>query len=386
MARLAAITLSSAVAVLCLYTIATNLRSRTVRNPNLLVFFLLPWIAVMATNWINGRNPAQQVILYPLIALAAWLLRPTVRVLSTAAWAVTLTATLSLALAAVRPSLAFYSNPGGSESVDKAVLFPQLLAGPYGHPNLLGAVLALGIPTLFVLRSRLLIFSAAAPILVALVWTSARTSMIAAGVTLALACLVRIRRPWTRLATYAALLTGVAVTTVTPLITTDPLAFSERGRIWLTALQYWKERPWVGYGTDYFRRVALIENDFGAYAYNGHNIMVDLLATAGAVGAVAVAVWLIMLLRATTANHYYWSAVPLLWLISFVYEGWLEARLSVENLAQLGFIIWIPAAVIALGATPPPQTTRFSQGRPKGLPTLDSLREGTPDMPHANVT
>lgn len=323
-------------------------RQRAEREYGRLAAYLLPAIAADLIDVGHGMVFARQELLYPLIGLAFWLVRPKLSWFRPLGTLTVVTAALSIAMALAMPALAFYANPGGAATVDKAILGGRLLAGPLQHPNLLGSVLAFGAPSILLLRTRRWRAIGAVMVAIALLWCSSRTSIVAAAAAF-LVYLLGSDRParttlraglaWVSLATAAFLIIW------TPLHVSDPLAYSERGQIWIASLNYWDAGRLFGLGSDFYNRIGQFANNLGPYAFTGHNLMVDTLVKIGIVGLLVYAIWLYLMMRSAVQLARI-SFFGVAWVISFAFQGWLEARIDFINLGQTGWVLWLPIAII----------------------------------------
>jgi hypothetical protein len=341
-ARLAT-ALSTVIAFLCFRLIVVHIRSAPSAGIWRLSVFLAPWvgievIAAIAAGYSSGR----QFLLYPVIAVAFWLASPPLRVVSTLGVLAVVTAAFSLIFALVSPLALVNAGPAGS---DKAIIShgPLLLAGPYDASNGLALSLALGSACVVLLRSARIRVLSFALIGAALLWSAGRTSILAGAVVLAVYSLSRGRSVQTlkRLG-MAAVVAGTALVVWTPFHETNPLAFSRRGMIWIASLSLWHHHLWFGAGPEFYER----PNDLGFYALYGHNLVVDTLARGGLVALAGVAIWVVMLLRQSLRLSSI-SPFPILFVVAFVYTSWLEVPVAFNNLGILGYVCWLPLAVIA---------------------------------------
>jgi hypothetical protein len=340
-ARLATV-LSTAIAFLCFRLIVTHLRAAPATDIWRLGAFLLPWFVIEVVSGVNaGYLAGRQFLLYPLIGITFWLVSPPLRVVSTLAFLAIGTAAFSLVFALVSP---LGLIDAGRAGVDKAILGngPQLLAGPYNASNGLALSLTFGAASVAVLRSARLRILGFALIGVALLWAAGRTSILATTVLVAVYVVTRghsfrALQRWT----LAAILVGTVLVIWTPLNETNPLAFSQRGVIWITSLSNWHHHLWLGSGPEFYER----GNPLGFYALYGHNLVVDTLARGGLVALAGVVVLITVLARQSLKLSRV-SAFPPLFVIAFVYASWLEVPIAFNNLGIIQYACWLPLAAI----------------------------------------
>lgn len=338
--------LSSLLLVLCCRLIIAHLRDVPATNIWHLGAFLAPWIAIQLISGINaGYVTGRQFVFYPVVALAFWLASPPLRVLRTVGLLASLTAGFSIAFALVSPLGLVNAGPA---ALMKTIIGhgPLLLAGPYGSANQLALSLALGAPCVLLLRSRATKILGLTLIGVALAWAAGRTSILAATVGLALYLLCRGRSARTRRAAgFTALFVGTLLVVVTPWYERNPGAFTSRGVIWIQSLADWHNHLWLGGGPSYYERTDLPFYLLSFKILNGHNLVVDSLERGGILGLTAVAAWLLVLalrsLEQARANIF-----PAVYVVTLIFVSWLEVPLNLSNLGHLGYVCWIPAAVI----------------------------------------
>lgn len=335
--------LAATVAVLCCYLILTNIGRQPAVGMAVLGAFLSPWFLIQVVPGVASSYLAgPQLILYPLLAIAFWLTSPSLSLLSTLGYTVAATAGFSLVLGVATPLGLVDMGLAGTE---KALLTsgPELLAGPYNHSNSLGLVLALGSPAVLAIPRRAVRLTGLGAVTLAVVWSSSRTSVLALAVILGLYSLIRyVRAPHLRLVGGALFLAGAALAAYIPFRETDPFAFSQRGAVWIASQDIWREHLWLGAGPKYYERA----NDLGFYALYGHNLPIDMLIRGGLVAAVGMTVFVAcLLLRALKLVPI--TPIPLLALIGLAYASLLEVPLLFDNLGILGFVTWLPLALIA---------------------------------------
>jgi O-antigen ligase len=296
-----------------------------------------------------------------LAAAAIWVQPPRFAVLGTIGLLGAVTAAGSVLLAVVRPDLGLVS---GTAAGAKGGFVGGLLAGPYPHSNVLGIALALSLPFALGVGNAVLRRASLVAIVVALVWTQARTSQAAAGIVLVTYLLMR-RYPARAWLPALPALAGLALIVVVPLSTRDPLAFSRRGRIWQALLHRWAEHPVLGLGPDYFQRQPGLAKVLGGQFTHGHNLLVQLLVVGGLLALVLFAALLYLAWRQAAALARAGQPAPVLFLIALGQVSWLEASHLATTLA--GHLTWLPLFLIARlgpGLTGWARAERYPPGSP----------------------
>ncbi|GAA0811161.1 O-antigen ligase family protein [Spirilliplanes yamanashiensis] len=319
-----------------------------------LALALAPLLALEVAGVVGGRMPGLVSVALPLAAVAVWLQPPRRDVLGTAGVLGGITAAVSMLLAVVWPEVGMLT---GDSAGAKAVFLGGLLAGPFLHSNVLGIVLALSLPFVFCVRRVLVRRAALVLILAALFWTGSRTAQFAGAAVLGTYALVRLSRTWRRLQgdrrawgrTQQLLLAapaaaGVVLLVLTPLLTTDPAAFTRRGQIWEALLDRFADRPVLGHGPDLFQDPGLAA-DLGGQFGHAHNGLVQFLVTGGVCATVLFAVLAAVVWRgAVRAARDGWLPGAL-FLVALAWTSWLEASHLATTLA--GYLAWLPLFVLA---------------------------------------
>ncbi|MFC6015990.1 O-antigen ligase family protein [Plantactinospora solaniradicis] len=323
---------------------------------------LAPFVAIEAAGLLNHQRPGLVSLALPLAAVAIWLQPVRREVLGVIGILGAVTATGSILLALARPDLALIS---GTAAGDKSGVLGGLLAGPFLHSNVLGIALALSIPFVFCVSRPLIRHGALVVMLFALFWTGSRSSQLAVAAVLFTYLLIRLfpTRTWVL---WTMMTTGVAAVVLVPLFTTDPEAFTRRGRIWRTLLHQWVEHPLLGYGPRYFQREPDLAVELGGEFTHAHNAMVQFLVVGGLVTTAVVALLIVLAWRRSVALATAGFPAAALFLVAFLYVSWLEASHVPTTLA--GHATWLPLIVIArlglpAGGTPPAPVEADRGGR-----------------------
>ncbi|MDP9796203.1 O-antigen/teichoic acid export membrane protein/O-antigen ligase [Catenuloplanes nepalensis] len=318
------------------------LRGRPDRWPWLIVV-LGPLVAITVAGLVNQQLPGLVTLALPLAAAAVWLCPPDPRALVAIGALGTASAVLSILMAVLRPDLGLIS---GEAAGDKSVLLGGLLAGPFLHSNVLGIGLALSLPFVFGVGSRLVRGGMLLVVFLAVAWTGARTAQLAVAAVLLVHLVIRYapRRwrggAWLLSAPVAA---GFALVVAVPLLTRDPDGFTERGRIWQALLGRWADRPLLGWGPGVFDRPELADALGGRFTH-GHNVLVHLLVVGGLLAAVLFAGLVVLAWRQSLAPARAGQPAPVLFLVALALVSLLEA--SHVSTTLTGYLTWLPLVLI----------------------------------------
>ncbi len=296
LAALSSTVLALALAGLCLLIVLDIAKDSRPGRLGGLAVMLAPWIYLSMRDIFVDNQPDRASIMYPLVVGTLWLLRPRIEVLRYLGYVVGAAAAISIALALVLPSKGLLtSSSGGLITESKAIIPSGILVGFLTHGNSLGQFLALGLPFVAVVPHRRLRWLLLAITAYALLWTAARSMLgavvigiVAVAVT---AAMDRASRRW--VAPVVTLVPFVAGG-VLPFLVTNPSAFTNRGLIWATSLDWWHRSPVTGLGSDWYARVGQTSERLAASVFNGHNQLVHLLVTGGILLAVMVALLLVV--------------------------------------------------------------------------------------------
>lgn len=176
---------------------------------------------------------------------------------------------------------------------DKCSIAGELYMGATPHSNTLGLITAIGIPLVWLAfngRTRLVML---AYLVVNLLLTGSRTSMLAAAVTLAVLALTTpsVRGKTVDGKRRFLLTCTVAIVTVVAVVlpfTRQPDTFATgRGYLWRIALDRFEQDPFLGAGLTAWDRFYAAGEFGAAAAYSTHNQWLEVLLLSGVVGAAA---------------------------------------------------------------------------------------------------
>ncbi|MCI4658237.1 O-antigen ligase family protein [Cryobacterium zhongshanensis] len=314
---------------------------------------LLPFVVILFSDLANGEKPASDVAVYPLVVFALWRARVAFRTLRVLGWITVVSALVSIGMGFVLPSIGTTLPP----IIGDKVYWPTLLAGPYSHPNVLGLALSMGLPFVFLIHNRFALIVGILSTLFAVGWSGNRCSMLAAAIAILVFMLVRWR-PETRLRPLAILAVGAYLTCVIPVMTTDTADYSLRGQIWIESLKSWRDSPVFGHGSGFYFMIGQYSNSFGPTAFNGHNAFVHLLATGGLLLLAAVVLFMVTVYRSGRNLPVMYRAVTMSFSIMLVYNAWLQNTITFTGLSEIGYIGWLPMALILFASAKPSALAR----------------------------
>lgn len=339
------------VLVVCLAVLVLHRRRwRDLLGP--VALLLGAWAVALGTLVVQGSPELNRsMVLLPLVLAAATVLRPDRRAVEAIGVATVAVAGVSLLLGLVLPDAGRYVR--AAEVADEKLVGPLgILAGVYPSGNNLGVALALGLPAVLALRRPLLRWSAFAVVVLALAWTTSRTSWVAAAVTVAVWVALRFAgRRRDQLAALVLAALGTA-SLVLPFVTRDPTAFTNRATYWVAGLEAWRDAPWLGHGADHYTAVARESGALGGYAYQAHNQVVQLLVTGGLVLLVLVgaAVALAAVRAVRVVDRDPWLAT---FVVALLCAGLFEVPVGVVDRVMFVPFALLPLAV-ALAYRPAP--------------------------------
>lgn len=359
-ANLAGLALFGALVLLCAAILLTRLDRLPRTGHGRLVVALIPWVLVVLRDVSAGDPPARSALLYPLLLVTVWVLRPRLSDLAVLGYLVGLLAALALAMGVLTPELALYRSASGDLVRPDKLLVPWgVLIGPLTNGNNLGQLLSLGLPMVLLIRRRWVAAGICGLVLIALVWSASRSSMLAAAAALAVAVSmavlpVRLRVPVAATALFATVLSVVLL----PLVTARPAAFSNRGQIWGLSLATVEESPFIGHGSAYYSEVGRFVNPLPSTAYHGHNEFVQILVTGGVlyllvIGALVV-VTSVRALRGLSNG----TSFGVVFLCALFISCTLEVSFGVVDRGFLLAVTVLPLGWVLFGSGPESRTAR----------------------------
>lgn len=362
-------------------------RGRVGRNP-LLVALAGLWAVSAVATYAAGGSP-RIASLAMGVALMGLVAAPPTRDegLFLGAWLVLALAGVSVVVALVRPDVALVSSADGRIYLWQG----ERLAGLLSHPNALGYAMAMGLPfVLFAWRGAARV-AAAGLVLVSLVATASRTSLVASAVTgVLLFALARGTEPVapptaTSKATMKAVATdarrlvvvvtvaAVLAISVQPLLGVRPPLVRSSGRfaLWAYVRASWDSDPVLGRGAAAWDNLAREASGFIEFAFHAHNLWLETLFATGLVGITALSAMALLWWYAVMTGIRQRDALGALAFFVF----FLSATTEVPTY----FLSWDSRALILVLALT--VSWRSSAGRARSLAS-----RGTPQVPRRMPT
>lgn len=317
-------------------------------DPIPLAITLLPWVFLELASYYSGAAPSVAWIAFPLFCAALWRSGRTKEIVTLYGRLTAITATMALVACIWLPTVSRVSILG---LTDEKSPWGYVLSGFSAQSNVLAITLTLGLPACLTLRNRLERVVYSTTTLAALILTFSRTALIAASVVLAIGAILAYSKPLGRFFAGSAILVGGCLIIATPLMTTSPSAFSDRGQIWSSTLADWKRSPVFGMGPDYFSGQAATNAAAARLASHGHNMLVQLLATSGILGAISFSVLLIWVSRRSLTSRPAGETALLLGVVALVLLFWLEGAFRLNEATGVAFWLALTLPAFALSGS-----------------------------------
>lgn len=317
-----------------------------------LVVIIAPWVYIVVRDLYVPRSLSEEGVAYILIVIAIWFLRPGLGRLQCLGYLMGATAAVSIAIALVLPAQAIFRTAAGVViEDDKQILPGGILVGIFTQGNNLGQFLALGLPTVFLVRQRWHRLVLAALSLIAITWSASRGAMIAVGAGLVAYLLVRACAPWLRRIAAPVLVAGAfGIVCLLPLVTTAPEAFTNRGLVWVTSLQAWQHEPWTGLGSNWYSEVGRTSARVAASVFHAHNQLVQLLVTGGIIFVLVVLPLLVVATVRATGLAVRGEFFAVSWLVTLAGSCLLEKSFAFVDNGNFLAATVLPLAILVLGS------------------------------------
>lgn len=356
LAELMNVAITLTLALLCVLLVFRHLHLLPVDRRGALLVLALPWVYQISRDLYAETPLRLGGLLYPLLLLCTWILRPALRQLATLGYLIGLTAVVSILMGVLLPEKGILGAAAGTIiTPDKQILPWGILIGPLTDGNPLGQFLALGSPAVLLIPRPTVRLVSAALTAFAVVWTSSRSSLAALAVGIVVVAVLRVTPRGGRRGVAVLILTGLAaLIAYLPLTTTRNDAFTNRGYIWQASLRHWLEHPWIGLGSQWYAESAKYANNIGWTAFHGHNQFVQLLVLGGLVNLALVVAMLVVLVRAAAAwaeQHNVWTPTAAVAMI-FI-SGALEVSFSFAHRSFLLPVTLLPMAFFVLARPEP---------------------------------
>lgn len=218
----------------------------------------------------------------------------------------------------------------GSDS--KAIFGDGVLAGPFAHMNMLGMGLVMAIPFVALIsRARIRRISFGV-IMVCLVLSASRSSMVALAVGLAFVVAVYARSYSVKRFVFVVVLLCVTVASVAlPFLVTSPSALTYRGQIWLTVRSMGFPDLNTGLGFGAFSRGSSLSSAIGMVKGAAHNVPMHAFVVGGLVGALGLGLMLFAVARGAL-SALRWTAGPAMFVVVAIVLGATEMPFRLESM------------------------------------------------------
>jgi hypothetical protein len=333
---------------LCALVMIEAVRDRPRRGVGALVLLLLPWCYLQLRDGSLGFLPTFSEFAYPAVVIALWALRPAFRQLEVIGYAAGAVSLLSILIGAFLPLKGIFRHADGEIiTPDKALLPGGLLVGIFTHGNVLGQFLILGLPMVALIRHvairNVFLFTS----VVALLWTAARSALLTLVILAVLIPLIAlVPTSWRGVPARLCLIGAYCVAAVVPFTTNDPVAFTNRGYVWIHSLAAWPDHRWIGSGSQFYTELARSSAALGPTVAHGHNQLVQLLMTGGVILAVLVTLLLGASIRVAVRWATTTSLFPFAYLLALGGMCILEVSFAFVDNGFLFPVFVVPMAVI----------------------------------------
>ncbi|NQX11397.1 O-antigen ligase family protein [Microbacteriaceae bacterium VKM Ac-2855] len=239
---------------------------------------------------------------------------------------------------------------------EKAFIGSRVLGGLFAQSNILGMAIAALLPFCFLMKHRSAVVLSFLLLIYTAVLSASRTSLVAIGISsvvMFVALMFRSRGALKWVLSLSLIAISVGVIAV-PLTTTDPAAYTNRGRIWQLAIDQWGDFTTAvfGDGLSSFGIGSDIALGIGAPSYHGHNQFVSLLTMSGAICVIAFVLVIGFALRgsfSTTVTRH--VRVVGYFLLMIIAVGIAETPLRTDTVDALPWATWLPLIAIICAGT-----------------------------------
>jgi O-antigen ligase len=334
-----------------------------------LIVLILPWAYQVSRDAFAGTSLRLGGLLYPLILVVIWMLRPSLRQLSILGYLVGGTGVISVLMGALDPTKGILSTmAGGIVTPDKQILPWGILIGPLTDGNPLGQFLAIGTPAMIYIKRYWIRWPLVAVTAFGVMWTSNRGSLATLGVGLLVAVILKLTPYGARRPVVVTLLSAIAgLVAYLPLTARSNDAFTNRGYIWQASLRHWETNPLIGLGSQWYAQSAKYANNIGPTAFHGHNEFVQILVLGGLINLVLMLIMLLVVFRmAARWAELHDVKVPAAFVSMMLFSGMLEVSLSIVHRSFLLPVTVIPIAYMCFAREDRPMA--IDAGRATELP------------------
>ena len=309
---------------------------------------ILFWIYVLVNNYFHNARFSLQVILFPLTMFSLLISSEYQQILNVIASAGAVIIFLCVWMLITNPEIAFYNASTFSD--DKALIGSRILAGPFSHPNSLGAALLIISPAYLSLKQfyrNLLLLSSFGAILM----TGSRTSIFSFLIWILILIMPagkEVRKRILLLGTFCSFILMILL----PFLNDQEGAFSNRGQIWINSRDYISRNPIFGYGVDFYSQELGRNSNFIRTAVTGHNLVIDILIRYGIVGILLLLIFfIIQMFKVYGCKDF--SVIQGSYFFLLFISGITETHLSFPLMGEIGFFFWIIFPIVMLKKSTP---------------------------------
>jgi len=335
----------------CVAILVIWAKQARLRHGTGLVIVLLPWVYLMARDQYAAVSLHKAMVLYPLITVAIFVLRPDIRGLKVLGYLIGVTAIISLAMGALEPAKGILSHADGTVIMaDKQIVPGGTLIGMFTDGNNLGQFLIMGFAAIGFIESRSWRWTMWSTTTFALVWSASRSSLLALVAMIVVALILQsITRPNRGVVGAIAVTVQLTVVISLPLVTTVPGAYSNRGYIWHQSLMAWAQNPTFGLGANFYAKIGASSSALGGTVFHGHNEFVHALVTGGMVLAVLMGVVIVAGVAASARLTAQGSNFGFLYLVTFLGACLFEVSFAIVDREFLFPVLVVPLTAIMFG-------------------------------------
>jgi O-antigen ligase/polysaccharide polymerase Wzy-like membrane protein len=338
----------------CVWIVVTHFQRLPTDRRLALVIMIAPWVFMLSRDLYVYGKPKVIVLLYPMLILAVWTLRPQLEKLRLIAWLTAGFAVLNLGLAVALPTKGLFTSAVGDLiAPDKEILSWGILVGIFTNGNNLGVFLVLAVPAVALLRQPVHRVWITALVAFCLLWTSSRSSLGALAAMLAVfLVLATLRASGRGVASAVVLLVTAAAIAAMPLTSPTNDAYTNRGYIWRTSLGNWSREPWMGAGSKWYDQIGQYVNALPGTAFHGHNLFVHALVTGGIVYTALLTVVILCLIYYAIVWAIRGVSFPTAYVTCLLVSCTLEVPFGVVDNGYLFALTALPMAVIVFAPLP----------------------------------
>jgi hypothetical protein len=265
------------VALAGIWVVGVNITNRRVLRASALLPVVICGGMIVVESMLNGGTLHFSMILVMALAVVCVFVEPRTVNLNCIGTLTIVLAALSLVLGMEGSGLMKWWSWGQ----EKALIFGAALAGPFTTANVLGRALVLGLPFVLAIPRRSIKRIGIFMVVLALLWTASRTSLIAAAAVSAGFFLLRARWMQRMKWRLAAGCGPLILSALVPYLGWPDNAFTARGFIWRLSKSLISRHPETGIGAEGLLPGGALAQAVGAVVYSAHNTALNLILQYG---------------------------------------------------------------------------------------------------------